>query len=472
MEKTDFGYSEEILKYLQSVEKSIPKGSFVIIPKGKNHYWYFNRSSGKNRLIYLCSVYDNGNEKNSFIHSTKILHQKLRGEIRVENNKSLIKVIDDYILRLRYEGESNKRGVERTKGTVGNIITQLGKFREYVVNNPIGIKDVSKDSFRDYISVYVNHLLDENLKPSSIQTNLVRLRQFLNDLIQPPTGKPIIKYHPITSVFMKTQFSINNRTKIQPNFYSEKKYSDLLEICSKEVRRCWREFINSGIRPPKSEIIYYTSLLQLIYGFRIGELLTTYLSIEKYEKYETDKKRGYSYLEDTTGYGYLFQIYWKRKHGSVNVDFEVYSWVEPPEGVPHKKEFQKENHQKPTYTTNIIDVMKTMFSDDILLLPFGYNTIRSSFRKKLLNKFKMDKSGIKTPHDLRDMMINYELHTKKTSFVDLSQMTRNNLQTIEKYYLHTSKELSITQSQKLNTRNRLVEVRGSINSNEGGDTKG
>jgi integrase len=440
--------------------------------RGGNGYWYFNRSSGKNRLIYLCSVLEKGNENNSFIHSTKILHQKLRGEIRVENNKSLIKVIDDYILRLRDEGESNKRGVERTKGTVGNIITQLGKFREYVVNNPIGIKDVSKDSFRDYISVYINHLLDENLKPSSIQTNLVRLRQFLNDLVHPPTGKPIIKYHPITSVFMKTQFSINNRTKIQPNFYSEKKYSDLLEICSKEVRRSWREFINSGIRPPKSEIVYFTSILQLIYGFRIGELLSTYLSIGKYEKYETDKKRGYSYLEETSRNGYLFQIYWKKKRGSVNVDFDVYSWVEPPEGVPHKKEFQKENHQKPTFTTNIIDVMKTLFSDDKSLLPFSYDTIRSSFRKKLLEKFGMDKIGIKTPHDLRDMMINYELHTKKTSFVDLSQMTRNNLQTIEKYYLHTSKELSITQSQKLNTRNRLVEVRGSINSNEGGDTKG
>jgi hypothetical protein len=470
MEKTSFGYSEEIQIYLQSVEKSIPKGSFVIIQRGQNHYWYFNRSSGKNRLIYLCSVLDKGNEKNSFIHSTKILHQKLKDEVRIEKNKSLIKVIDDYILRLRDEGVSQSRGIERTTKTIRDIVSHIRKFREYVVKNPIGIRDVSKEGFRDYISGYVNYLLDEKLKPATIRVILVHLRQFLDELVQPTNGKQVIKYHPITRVFLKTQFSDNNRTKVQPNFYSEKKYSDLLEICSSEVRRCWREFIKTGIRPHNSEIVYFTSLLQLIYGFRIGELLSTYLSIEKYEECETDKKSGNSYLEETSGYGYLFQIYWKRKRGSVNVDFEVYSWVEPPEGVPHKKEFQKENHQKPTYTTNIVDVMKTMFSDDKLLLPIGVDTLRSNFRKNLLEKFGMDKSGINTPHDLRDMMINYELHTKKTSFVDLSQMTRNTIQTIEKYYLHTSKELSISQSQKLNTKNRLVEVRGRINSNDGVDT--
>ena len=109
--------------------------------------------------------------------------------------------------------------------------------------------------------------------------------------------------------------------------------------------------------------------------------------------------------------------------------------------------------------TNIIDVVKKVYSNESKLLPTNPDTLRKWFKRYLIEDYKLTDYGIKQTHDLRDMMINFELHTQKTSFVDLSQMTRNDTSTIEEYYLHTSKELSISKSKKLKTKDRLSEIR-------------
>ena len=72
MDKEQYGYSKGLLRYLQESEETIPKGSFVIVQRKGCGYWYFNKSSGKNRLIYLCSVKSRGNEESSF-HNSIIL---------------------------------------------------------------------------------------------------------------------------------------------------------------------------------------------------------------------------------------------------------------------------------------------------------------------------------------------------------------------------------------------------------------
>ena len=115
MDKEQYGYSKGLIRYLQESEETIPKGSFVIVQRKGCGYWYFNKSSGKNRLIYLCSVKSRGNEESSFHNSIKILKDKLKKGTTKTNNGKLLKVIDNYIIQLRDEGGSNKRGVERTK---------------------------------------------------------------------------------------------------------------------------------------------------------------------------------------------------------------------------------------------------------------------------------------------------------------------------------------------------------------------
>jgi hypothetical protein len=46
MEKEQYGYSKELIRYLQESEETIPKGSFVIVQRKGRGYWYFNKSSG------------------------------------------------------------------------------------------------------------------------------------------------------------------------------------------------------------------------------------------------------------------------------------------------------------------------------------------------------------------------------------------------------------------------------------------
>ena len=75
MEKEQYGYSKGLIRYLQESEETIPKGSFVIVQRKGRGYWYFNKSSGENRLIYLCSVESKGDEESSFQNSIKILNR-------------------------------------------------------------------------------------------------------------------------------------------------------------------------------------------------------------------------------------------------------------------------------------------------------------------------------------------------------------------------------------------------------------
>ena len=99
-----------------------------------------------------------------------------------------------------------------------------------------------------------------------------------------------------------------------------------------------------------------------------------------------------------------------------------------------------------------------IYSTEKLLIPTNVDTLRRWFKRHILEGYELTDYGIKSTHDLRDMMINFQLHTQKTSFLDLSQMTRNSVKTIENYYLHTSKQLSISQSKKLKTRDILTEI--------------
>jgi hypothetical protein len=457
MKRTEFGYSTEIERYLEMVEKSIPKGSFTIIKRSEKGYWYFNLSSGNNRLIYLCSVDKKGSEENSFLYSVSILKKKLKNEHKRVKKSTFLKVIDDYIVGLRTEGDTNRRGVERTQKTIQDIISHIRKFRTYVETNPIDVGDVSREGFKDYFSGFINYLVDGGLKPNTIRVTIVHTRQFLDELSNPSIGKKVIPYHPITSHFIKSQYNVKKQKEEIPSFYSEEKYYQLMKFLTVRIREVWREYIqNPELEVDKRFGVYFTSILQLFYGFRIGELLTTYQSVERYKTLHKSKG-GYSYLKRDKD-GYIFEIYWKRKFGSVFVDFEVYSWRKPPSHIPHKEFFGDPKHTKPTYSTNIVDVILSLYPNENLLFPINEDTIRKYFSTDILSQPDIEVMGIKGTHDLRDMMINYELHTRGTSFVDLSQITRNNVQTIENYYLHSSKELSKSKSQKLNIKNRISEL--------------
>jgi integrase len=457
MEKEQFGYEQGLVRYLQNDEKSIPKGSFVIIPKKGNHYWFFNRSNGPSRLIYLCSINDKGSESSSFINSVRILKEKLKGYNKTRTN-DFTKVIDDYVQSMKNEGYSNRRGVERSLKTTQDIIYHINKFREYVVQNPITLKSVQLDSFRDYVSDYITFLIDKGFKPSTIRVQLIHLRQFLDELVEPRRGSSIIKRNPITQKFIKSEFSINKQDEIKPNFYSEDTYFKLLELCNKRVREIWIDWIKTQKKPPKKDLVYFTTLLQLVYGFRIGEVIKCYLSYEIKEQ-NHNKKDGYSYIgERVLGKGYNLIIFYKKKYGEVFVDYTIHSWNNrPPENIHHWE--TEDMYQKTNYTTNIIDVILHLFASEKHLTSTYIDTHMSFFKQVIVEEYKFKDLGVNFTHDLRDMCINYLVHTKKESLQTVSRLTRHDVKTLETYYLHYNTDISIKKSEDLNTKNRLSEIK-------------
>lgn len=467
MVKEQHGYDQGIVRYLQNDEKSIPKGSFVIIHRKGKNYWYFNHSTGVSRLVYLCSVDDKGSESSSFINSIRILKEKLKGQNRTKSN-DLVKVIDKYITEVRNEGYNNKRGVERSLKTTQDIVYHINKFRDYVLNNPISLKMVSTDDFKEYVSGYILYLIENGLKPNTVRVQLVHLRQFLDELVEPTKGSPLINRNPITIKFIKSQFSINKQDEIKPNFYNEKTYRQLLELCNKRVREIWIDWIKKREKPPKRDLVYFTSLLQLVYGFRIGEIINCYISYEKKEE-NHNKKDGFSYIgEWVKDKGYNIIIFYKKKYGEVFVDYTIHSWNhKPPEGINHIR--TDDLYKKENYSTNIIDVIHTLFSSEKKLTSTYLDTHLGFFKEIIVKELGFEKKGVNTSHDLRDMCINYLVHTKRESLETVSQLTRHDVKTLQTYYLHYNSDISRKKSEDLNTKNRLSELKQRFRDKDGVD---
>ena len=454
--KKKYGWSKDVENYLLEVEKTIPKGTFCILKKGGKEYWYFNKSSGKNRLIHLCSVENKGGESNSFRNSMNILKEKSKGTVKIRSI-SLYDVITEYIEELRDEGKSQRFGTERTKKTTQDIIYHLNKFREYVKINPIKIKDCSKSEFKDYFFQYVE-FLSTKYKPNTTRRHVSSIKLFLNNLVEPRMGKPVIPEHPITPIFIKRNFNFKKQYDPKDNFYNEKIYNDLFSLCGKKVREVWISFLENGMESVKSsDVVYFTSLLQLNYGFRIGELIECFVSEETKNRYYKGKG-GYSFLQkdERTG-NYWFNIYMKKKYGEVYVDYLVYSWEKPPKDILYRR-LPKEERRSEPYVTNIVDVMLILFSNSKTIVSTERTDFFREFKNIIINEEKYKDRGVHKTHDLRDMCINYLIHTKSIPLVDVSELTRHRVSTLETHYLHRSKEISVDKSKKLKTMNRLSEV--------------
>jgi integrase len=76
------------------------------------------------------------------------------------------------------------------------------------------------------------------------------------------------------------------------------------------------------------------------------------------------------------------------------------------------------------------------------------------------------KYGISTTHDLRDMCINYLIHTKGYSPTEISKLTRHSIQTMETYYLHRNKRISVESSERFKTKQRFGEVKKGLKKRE------
>jgi integrase len=106
--------------------------------------------------------------------------------------------------------------------------------------------------------------------------------------------------------------------------------------------------------------------------------------------------------------------------------------------------------------------MIKLFSNKTHLISLDRSSYFNYFKQIIVKEEGFGKYGIATSHDLRDMCINYHIHTKGFTPTEISQLTRHSIQTLESYYLHRNKKISIQLSEKLKTKTRYGEVKQNI----------
>jgi hypothetical protein len=221
-----------------------------------------------------------------------------------------------------------------------------------------------------------------------------------------------------------------------------------------------------------SDIVYFISLLQLRYGFRISEILHSYRNKEYWKANKQDNLQSSYFREVTDGddYYYVLEIRnSKLKNRSVPIEETIWSWNKPPFNI---KSIAKTNPKGEThYETNIIDVIFALFPKSTLTFPSpnfhtkkdkGYSTnyYLNLFKEKMVNDesdggLGWGSYGINSSHHLRAFFISYMLRKKGVLPLDVCEITGHNLNTMMRYYTRVSEESKRNTLQKSKLRDIL-----------------
>ena len=471
--KESFGYTlgSELMMY--KYNPNIPKGNFIIVPRQGFYYWYFQlgirRPQDKTRMKYICKCFDDSNEigETSFDVCIQKLITKVGQDFSIQTNQNtkLTLLIDDFLKEIMKERLENEY---RRKETTSSIINGVRQFRMWVLNKdirlsevlvPRQLKQIVKD-YLEYISEKTSPSGKVGLSHNTKKTYLKQVRYFFEWLEDEDVGKGVLPTNSITRDFCKKILPPNTFDKSgisERNFlYESEWYDEMFNTCLKKVRDLWIEFIENGHSRPNrnqplgvgSDIVYFISLLQIDSGFRMGELLTSYRSMEYYlGSVDRSNNNSYTYWNKKNGVWCLF-MNWKGKESVVPITTKIRSWMKPKFDGVEVEEITRKNGTK-FWDRSLIDVCMKMFRESPFLFSspnrrsnkLGHysrtqysNNVKNMISVKGHNSLGWEGYGIFTSHDFRDYFITHKLGSG-LSIEDVSSITRNSIQTIQKYYL-------------------------------------
>jgi|TARA_B100001964_G_C14208630_1_gene589402 hypothetical protein len=490
--KEDFGYSEGEEKIFHQYNPSIPKGSFSIQKRNGKYYWYFQlgskRVGEKTRVKYISPTFDGVNVDGltSFQDCCRVLVDKVSTDfVRQSNtNTKLITLIDEY-LRFLLIQENDPDGRLKYE-TIRSMKNGINRFRDWSLIRDIRLTDVLngrkiKQDVIEFVE-YCKNKKPNGLKRHTIRTYLKQVKYFMEWLSDEDFGKGSISVNPISSDFIKKVYPPNPMEKKglprRNVYFTMDGYDEMWDVCVKKVRGLWNDFIENGWSKTHSnqplgvgsDVVFFVSLLQLDSGFRVGELLTSFRNLEYHEN-RRDKKNSSTYWEWKDGEWYLW-INWKNKQSVVPITTKIRSWTKPMDGLG---ESVKDKNGKILYwDTNVVDVCMKMFREGRYLFSSpNFRTHRDShysmtyYMNLVKQKLVMDgvggegwsKFGIETSHDFRDYFITHKLNSGM-SIEDISQISRNSINTIEKHYLRMSVESQLERQKQLDKTRKVLPTKG------------
>jgi len=479
--KEDFGYNDSLVNFWFKSNSHIPKGTFYLVDRKGKYYWYYQLPSGKNRMKYICSVYEGKNEDGltSFEYCLGVLNKKYLDDFKRKTTTSIkiSTLIDEFKGELlKEELDPSGRKIETTK----SIRNGVNRFRDYSLLNDFRLKDFTDSkNIKSTVMEYLEYCKNRGLKRHTIRTYIKQVRYFLEWLSDEDMGKGVIQSNPITTDFIKKIFPTTRGEKSGISskniYYTPEWYDKMFHTCVYRVRELWNDFIKNGIsRPSKnqplgvgSDIVYFISLLQLDSGFRFGEVLTSYRSFE-YWNNRKDKKNSSTFWKKVGDQWFLELVDYKGRDSNVPITTKIRSWVKPPGWEGEPTEYRKNG--KPYYwDVNIIDVCMMMFRDSPFLFSSPNHRSHSDRhygKTYYMNLFKMkmvsdgdggegwEKYGVLSSHDLRDYFITHKINSG-ISVEDLSQITRHSPMTMWKYYLRNSEDDQLKRQKRLDQTRKI-----------------
>jgi hypothetical protein len=454
-----FGWNENIEKVFFDINRDIPKGSFQIQKRKGNYYWYYKLSKGSNRLKYLCRSFEGVNENNqtSFVHCLEILKTKLTSTRPIGHSKRkfIHPFINEYIDSLIYEG--NDPNGRRKMSTIKGMVTSLRRFKKFCIQHSIRVNDIDKKEFRNTIRMYIVEGTKDKMSRNTIRKNLIDIRSFLNWMMDDDIGKGLIHEHYISRDFLIQNYPVKKKEEdSSQHYFSSDHYRTMYKECIERIRKLWIEYCENGYvkqHPNQpigigSDVVFFISLFQLGYGFRVGEILNSYRNFDSWNN-RIDKKSSSSYFTKHDDKWFLMIKDYKNKDGMVGIHHTIRTWSKPPTEIPCIEGKEKGKY----WDTNIVDVCHHVFPKSTFMFPspnykstpnktYSINYYMNLFKSKLVNnsnrednKYGWERYGVRSSHDLRDYFISYNIINGNLTPYELSTITRHKLSTMEKYYV-------------------------------------
>ena len=474
--KYDYGYSDEIKDTFFLYNTTNKKGSFQLLKKKNDWYWYFLLSgSGGNRLKYICKTHEGKvNGLTSFQYCLEILKEKLENDFQPKNQSSMRigRLIDEYLSQLLKENEdTNGRMYE----TIQSLKNSINRFDEFCKIEDIRFRDVENGkTLKEIMKNYLVYCKDRGLTRHTIKTYLKGVRQFLNWLSDDDIGKGVISSHPITTDFINKVFPPTRKdTKgsINDLSYKRKDYEEMYNRCLHKVNELWNEHLTKGnIKKSRfhtegvgSDIVYFISLFQLHGGFRFGEILTSYRNKKSWSK-RTDKKNSSTYWDKRKGTWFLILEDFKGKDGLVPIELMIRNWkVKPP--CPHTVTKDKKGKDL-YYDTNLVEVCKVMFRESQFMFSSpNINTHKERhiskthysqiFKSIIVEKEKFKKFDVTKSHNLRSYFISHMIG-EGHNLQDISKIVRHSIQTMMKFYERLGEEVQIERTKRLSKSQNIL----------------
>lgn len=464
------GYSPELEDTFKNMIKKsldIEGHWFIRSSKKKQHSWYFrykDKTTGKRKDVYLCKL------EEGFTKCCDITFTKLNGSyVKSKNKKPLVDIINQYILDLETRGHSltGDISIETSK----NRNTGLKDFKKYSVDTNLTLNDVDGKHSRIVFKNWFESLVRRGLKKSTIKTYLKSVRLFLEDLgksTEYPNGYGLIDINVITTDFQNELLkTIRGKDKEEIiKEYREEYYIKVRQLFTLKVREIWENYCNNKRLDPirdsngkvnqpsnslGSDVVYFISLVQIITGTRVKEVLHSFVNESSMtshrEMNNTPYSEYYSYWTYREDYEmYFLTIRFKNKIRNVPVKETIFSYHRPPDGVPHKyrKYERKQNGYEGVYETDLIDVLFELSSNEYFMFP-SPNIYSSKLQPRSMNYYlttfnnvikegqKTYQYGINTTHNLRSYYISFMIRNG-VPLLDLCEIVGHSLRTLEQRY--------------------------------------